>query len=605
MKSLRIAAVLSLLVLAGCSGRPADVPQGWRPGAAAGYDLLLVTLDTTRADHLGAYGYADAETPNLDRLAREGVRFSDAVTPVPLTLPAHASMLTGLWPPHHGVRTNSEFRLGAESSTLGERLGAAGYTTAAFVSAFVLDSRYGLDRGFATYDDAVEAAGGPAFAAGTLERKAPRTTEAYLAWLARQPAGGKLFAWIHYFDAHAPYEPPPELARRFAGRPYDGEIALVDRELGRVLEALEQSGRLAKTLVVAVADHGEGLGEHDEISHGNFLYDSTLRVPLIVYAPAALGAGLVDGRVVSHVDLLPTLLELLGVADGGPRDGQSWVGRAPEAGRAVYLETTSPYHEFGWAPLFGLRSLRDKAILAPRRELYDLADDPRELQNLYPQGSPGRGAELFARLEEQVGAAPSLGAAQKPVSEEERAQLQALGYLGGAGPAGGPAAGEALADPKDRVAVLNALIEANAAMAAGRLDQAESLLRRAAAASPRDRSVLHLHGKLQLRLGRPLEAEKSFRALAAMTPRADVSVLLAQIALQDGREEEAERLLAEAERLDPRYGATAIARGDLLLRRGRREEAEAAYRQALEIDPYRSAGMAAARLESLGTRNPR
>lgn len=590
--------LLVLGSIAGCARPATDIAAGWRPGSAAGYDLLLVTLDTTRADHLGAYGYPAAETPNLDRLAREGVRFTEAITPVPLTLPAHSSMLTGLWPQHHGARVNSEFRLGPGPSTLGEKLGGAGYATAAFVSAFVLDARYGTGRGFATYDDAVAPVAGPGFASGNLERKAPGTTDAYLAWTEKQPAGGRRFAWIHYFDAHAPYEPPPDLARRFAGKLYDGEIALVDRELGRVLAALERSGRLAKTLVVVTADHGEGLGEHGESTHGHFLYDSTVRVPLIVHAPAALGAGVVDGRVVSHVDLLPTLLELLGVEDGERRDGESWVGRAPSAKRTVYLETTAPYHEFGWAPLFGLRSLGEKAILAPRRELYDLADDPREAHNLFAEGT-ARGEALFARLEERLGENPSLGAAQdsqKTVSDEERAQLQALGYLGGAGPAGGE---EALADPKDRVAVLDALIAANAAMSEGRLEQAERLLRQAAAASPGDRSVLFAYGKLMLRLARPHEAEKAFRALAAQQPRADVLVLLAQIALQDGREQETERWLAEAEELDPRHGAIFIGRGDLLLRRGQRSEAEAAYRRAIELDPYRSVGMAKARLAAL------
>lgn len=601
MKSFR--AVLPLFLAAaglaaGCSRPAADLPAGWRAGAAAGYDLLLVTLDTTRADHLGAYGYPAAETPHLDRLARQGVRFTEAITPVPLTLPAHASMLTGLWPQNHGARVNSEFRLGQEGSTLAEKLAAAGYETAAFVSAFVLESRYGVDRGFATYDDAVDPVAGPTFAAGTLERKAPGTTDAYLAFMGGQPEQGRRFAWIHYFDAHAPYEPPPELARRFAGRLYDGEIALIDRELGRVLAALEQSGRLARTLVVVTADHGEGLGDHGEGTHGNFIYDSTMRVPLILYAPAVLGTGVVDGRVVSHVDLLPSLLELLGIGDAEKRDGESWVGRAPDPERAVYLETTSPYHEFGWAPLFGLRSLRDKAIVAPRRELYELADDPRELNNLYAAGGAGRGADLFARLERELAANPSLGAPQKEVSDEERAQLQALGYLGGAG----PVAGEALADPKDRVAVMAALIEANAAMAAGRLEQAERYIRQAAAGSPGDRSVLFAHGKLMLRLNRPLEAEKSFRALVKLQPRADVLVLLAQIALQDGRDEETAGFLGEAEKLDPRHGAVFIARGDLALQRGRSGEAEAAYRRAIEVDPYRSAGMARARLEAIDAR---
>jgi choline-sulfatase len=590
---------LALGLASGCARPPADAVQGWRHGAAAGYDLLLVTLDTTRADHLGSYGYPDSETPNLDRLASEGVRFTDALTVAPLTLPSHATMLTGLLPPHHGVRNNSEFRLTSKSATLAEMLGREGYGTAAFVSAFVLESRYGTARGFETYDDRVEAVEGPAFASGTLERRAPQTTDAYLAWLASRAAGERLFAWIHYFDAHAPYEPPLDLARRFAGRLYDGEIAAIDRELGRVLAALERDGRLARTLVVVVSDHGEGLGEHGEPTHGHFIYDSTMRVPLLLRAPAALGTGVIDARVVSTVDLLPTILDLLGIADPEARDGESWVGRPIDDGRAVYLETLSPSLDFGWAPLFALRTLRDKAILAPRRELYDLADDPREEHNLYPgdaSGSAERAEGLFARLDSDALFQPAAAEPQAPPSEEERGQLAALGYIGGAGPA---PPGESLVDPKDRVVVFRALIDATAAMSTGHFAVAEEWLRSAAAVSPDDRSVLFAQGKLAIKRNRPVEAEGYFRKLSAIQPRADVSILLAQIAMADGREDEAMARLDEAERLDPNHGGIFIARGDLLLRQGRRAAAQEAYETAIRVDPYRSAGMARARIQAL------
>jgi choline-sulfatase len=619
MRRARFASALSVgalsLALAGLSSscarpRPSrDAPESWRPGAAAGFDLLLVTLDTTRADHLGAYGAPDAETPTLDRLARAGVRFTDALTVAPLTLPAHATMLTGRLPPRHGVRINAEQRLGASAgSTLGEVLGGAGYTTAAFVSTFVLDSRFGIGRGFANYDDHVDEARGSSFAARPLERKASVTTDAYLGWLDTQTPDAKLFAWIHYYDAHAPYAPPPEFARRFAGRAYDGEIAFVDSQLGRVVAALERSKRLERTLIVVVADHGESLGEHGEVTHGHFIYDSTMRVPLIVHAPSIVGAGVVDQRVVSVADLLPTALELLGVPDREKRDGASWVGRRADPKRAVYLETWSPYLEFGWAPLTGLRTLRDKAILAPRREFYDLADDPREEHNLEVGGALGSGAsrrDLWAQLEASARApggsaagatAPASGDdSHASVSEEERAQLQALGYLGGAG----PAAGEVLADPKDRVVVQTAITEANAAMGENRLAEAEQWLRRAAAASPGDRSTLSSLGKLQLQQGRFAEAERSFRALAARKPGADVAILLAQIALVDGREDEAERRLTEAAAFEPDHGGIFIARGDLALRRGDLPGAAAAYREGIRLDPLRAAGMGRARLAAL------
>lgn len=589
---------LALVPFAACSRVQPDAPERWRHGAAAGFDLLLITLDTTRADHLGAYGYPDAETPNLDRLAREGVRFSEAMTVVPLTLPAHATILTGLLPPRHGVRNNAEFRLGKEGSTLGEILQREDYATAAFVSAFVLDARYGTGRGFDLYDDRVDPVQGGAFALGTLERKAPATTDAYLAWLGEQPRQRRLFSWVHYFDAHAPYEPPPDIALRFPGRPYDGEIALVDRAVGRVLAALEAAGRLERTVVVVVGDHGEGLGEHGEGTHGHFIYDSTVRVPLILYAPRAIGRGLVDQRVVSTADLLPTLLDLLGIGDREMRDGESWVGKRRDPQRAVYVENLSPFLDFGWAPLFGARTLRLKAILAPRRELYDLADDPREERNRYgPSGSSeSAGADLFSALEQHAARDASGSNSRELVSDEERAKLASLGYLAGAGPSENE---EAPADPKDRVAVHAALIEANAALSADRLDLADRWLRQAAAVSPRDRSVLFALGKLQLRRGERSAAERSFVALSAIHPRAEVSILLAQIALLDGRLTEAEARLAEATRLEPGHGGILIVRGDLELSRGNRLEAAASYRAAAQADPYRAGSMAQGRLLAL------
>ncbi|MFP3940102.1 MAG: sulfatase, partial [Thermoanaerobaculia bacterium] len=268
----------------GAASRPAPEPELPPPGAAAGYNLLLVTLDTTRADHLGAYGDAGAETPNLDRLAAGGLRFTDAVTPVPMTLPAHATLLTGLDPPGHGVRINGRFVLGQEHETLAEALRRAGYETAAFVSSFVLDRRFGLAQGFDRYDARLETTRAAAFAPQT-ERSAEAVTDAAVEWLeGRRAAGGEgrpVFLWVHYFDPHDPYEPPEPFASRFADRPYAGEIAYVDRELGRLLASLERTGLAGRTVVVATADHGESLGEHGERYHSRTLYEGAVRVPLI------------------------------------------------------------------------------------------------------------------------------------------------------------------------------------------------------------------------------------------------------------------------------------------------------------------------------------
>jgi arylsulfatase A-like enzyme len=570
------------------------------PGAAAGYNILLVTLDTTRADHIGCYGDAAAATPVLDRLAAGGVRFAEAVTVAPETLPAHTTLLTGLLPPRHGMRINSESRLGSQHVTLAEVARQRGYQTAAFVSAFVLDARFGLDQGFDVYDDRVEATEGAGFASGTNERPAGRTTDAALAWLRARDRRRPFLAWVHYFDAHAPYDPPEPFASRFRGSPYDGEIASVDAQLGRLLEGLDAAGLRDKTLIVVVGDHGESLGDHGERTHSVFLYRSATRVPLVVSNRRLFPRpAVVDTTVVSLADVAPTILDLLGVEDPPPRDGVSLLATKGDPRRTVYVESLVPYLDFGWAPLFGLRGLRQSYVLAPRPECYDLRADPGERRNLI-QARAGKGAPCAdqARLLERMltPLPPHDAAAGGTIpGSETRERLQALGYLGGAGPGErGP-----LADPKDMIDVAALVMDANALLSAARPAEALEFARRAAARSPRDRTVLNTLAKIHLRMGRLKEAEDELRALRSIQPKADASVLLAQILILDGREEEAGRLLDEAERLDSRHGGVYIARGDLLARQGRTEEARASYERARKVDPYRAGGAAEARLARL------
>ena len=392
-----------------------------------------------RADHLGCYGYAKAATPVLDRLAAGGVRFAEAVTVAPETLPAHATLMTGLLPPRTGVRVNAEGRLESRHVTLAEVARARGYETAAFVSAFVLDARFGLDQGFDLYDDRVEAAEGAAFASGTNERSADRTTDAALAWLRKRDPGRPFLAWVHYFDAHFPYDPPEPFARRFAGSPYDGEIAFVDSQLGRLLQGLDERGLRNKTLVVVVGDHGEGLGDHGERTHGILLYRSATRVPLILSNPRLFPRPeVVDGTVVSIADIAPTLVDLLGVEDPPARDGLSLIATKPDPRRTAYLESIVPYVDFGWAPLFGLRSLRASYVLAPRPECYDLRSDPGERRDLLGLKTGQRGpcagqAQALDRVLARLPPYEPAVAGARPLDAETRERLQALGYLGGAG----------------------------------------------------------------------------------------------------------------------------------------------------------------------------
>lgn len=601
---MRRIALVALALAGAASAAPAPSPLApLKSGMARGQNLLVVTLDTTRPDHLGCYGDARAETPNLDRQAGQGLRFTEAVSVAPVTLVAHSSLFTGTYPTTHGVRHNAEYRLRPEAATLAEALSTAGYDTAAFVSAFVLDARYGLDQGFAHYDDRVETATGAVFSAGTNERKADRTTDAALAWLGQRPAGVRgpshgaakpFFAWVHYFDPHAPYLPPAPFDQRFAGRLYDGEIAFMDAQLGRLFDGLAAHGLDRDTVVLVAGDHGESLGDHGESTHDLFVYDATLRVPLLLRVPG-VPPGVVSDRQVSLVDVLPTLLDLLGVKDPHPRDGRSLVGSRAEPGRAVYAESLVPYIDFGWAPLHALRRLGDKYVRAPRAEYYDLLKDPGEGRNLVPvKGAPPDEAQKLQRslqaLLEKSAAAAASGA-----DPEARERLESLGYLGGAG----PDASSGVKDPKELVAVSEAIIQANGLLASGQPQQAIAQLEAQLPRSPRDRSLLQSLAKAYLRVLRLKDAERVLRAFREIKPKADTSLLLAQILILDGRRAEAGRLLDEAQALDPKHGGVFIARGDLLLQQGKRDEARAAYEQARQLDPYRASGAAEKRLQGL------
>ncbi len=430
--------------------------------------LLLVTLDTTRADRIGAYGREDAQTPTLDRLAREGVLFESAVAPTPITLPSHASILTGVAPPAHGVRDNGLFSLRPEAELVSEVLRANGWRTGAFLGSAVLHPTHGLDQGFEVYsmpDRQLSSLGLEA------QRTASRVLDDALPWLASLPDDELFFAWVHFFDPHFPYQPPePWLSS--SGHPYDGEIAFVDAQLGRLLEALEESGRARNLLVLVTADHGESAGDHGEDSHGVFLYQSTLRVPLLLWGgPVAAAAG---SRVEGHVSLLQipaTLLAFAGLpASALPRaDARPLLspGAAPAdpAERPIYVESLLPYHSFRWRALRGLVAEGHKLIDGVEPELYALAEDPGELRDLAAT-QPERLARLRSRLDEvEEGARPLGWSRSRDVEAEEGERLRALGYATGVA-GGDPFSGD-LPDPRERIgdlelvaAVANSLSEA-------------------------------------------------------------------------------------------------------------------------------------------------
>ncbi len=480
-------------------------------------NVLLITLDTTRADWLGSYGYAAAATPHLDRLAAGGVRFATALSPAPLTLPAHASLMTGRNPYGHGVRNNGHFVLAADVPTLAGQFQAAGYDTAAFVSSFVLDRQFGLARGFGHYDDALDPPAGLADSL-ELERRGDRTVAAATAWLAARPAAAApYFLWVHLYDAHDPYAPPAPFAQRFADRAYDGEIAFDDALVGELL-ARAGHGAAGSPLVVVAADHGESLGEHGESTHGLFVYEGAVRVPLIVSWPGAIAAGVVEPPV-RLIDVAPTLVALAGLTPLAAVDGRSLVplldrpATEAAAPRAAYAETYFPQFFMGWAPLRSVRDGTWKLIDAPEPELYDLAADPGERTNVYAT-QPATARALRRQLETLARAGAERNSTT-PMSAEARQRLSSLGYVSSPAP---PAPAGPAPDPKRMVPLFERLLDGNRALARGEPEAAARIASGVLAEDAGNAFARLVLGRAHLAAGRHREAIDALRDLSGRGP---------------------------------------------------------------------------------------
>jgi len=581
---------------------------------AARPNVLLVTIDTVRADHLGAYGDGSAETPNLDRLAAGGLRFDEAVSAVPLTLPSHATILSGLLPPHHGVRNNGAGSFPASRETLATHFSSAGYRTGAFVGSYVLDHRFGLARGFDRYDDDIArnpSAGGPLEA----ERPGREVVDRALAWLEENDSR-PFFAWVHLYDAHAPYDPPEPFKSRHPGKPYDGEVASVDFQLGRLLDGLARRHAEKDTLVAVAADHGESLGEHGELTHGFFVYEPTLRVPLILRG-GRLAAGRIVATPVSLADLAPTLAGLAGSPLPGALDGRDLSrvllrgGEPPAAD--LYSETEYP-RVFGWSGLASIRRTRLKYIESPRRELYDLARDPKETRNLAEATSPRTDLAGAVAAFRRDTASPEKPAAP---DRESAAKLASLGYISASSRT---REGSVLRDPKDVIEAFRRFEDAHWDLVGGRAETARQKLLEALRTDPDNPVFLDSLGLAYRKLGDFAAAIRSYRRAVVLSPadadtRYDLAVALkeagrideALAAAQDaltrdashpdaldilgiallakGEPEEALRQFDRAAAVDPRDARTENNRGNVLRELKRAEEAEAAYRRAIALAP--------------------
>jgi choline-sulfatase len=623
------AAALGALCLLAAAATRAARPQPL-PSREKGLSVLLVTIDTLRADALGCYGNAHSQTPWIDRLAAAGVRFEEAQAHNVVTLPAHANILSGRLPLAHGVRDNAGFRLPADVDTLATLLSRQGYRTGAFVSAFTLDSRFGLDRGFDVYDDAF-ASGAVPVAFELPERAAVDTVAAARRWIDAADAR-PFFAWVHLYDPHAPYAPGEPFASRFASDRYLGEVAATDAALEPLLAPLLARGAEGRTLVVLTADHGESLGEHGERTHGIFAYEATLRVPLIAYSPRLLRPRVVEGRV-QHVDLLPTILDALALPEPDGLPGRSLLPvakGAPPREAAAYFEALSGQTTRGWAPLFGLVRGRLKYVDLPLPELYDLAQDPREEHNL-AAARPQELDRLRAALEALRAQDRGLSGAAE--NRETRERLRALGYLSSA-PAAEGRVYTADDDPK-RLIDLDAMIENvlarhRAGDVAGALELCEEVVRRrpgmpsallqlallrrkagqltpaiaaleqALAAAPDDDGTAALLGSYLNEAGRAREAERLLEPFARrQDPALDVLVARGIALSQLGRNREAAEALGAAARLDPSNAMTRVQLGTAALLAGDAAGARRALEEALRLDPrlavaHRTLGLVAA-----------
>jgi arylsulfatase A-like enzyme/Tfp pilus assembly protein PilF len=552
--------------------------------ASRQWNLLLISVDTLRADHLGAYGYHSV-SPNLDRLAKEGAVFDEAFTAIPLTLPAHASLLASAYPPENGVRDNGEV-LPASVPTLAEQLRAHGFETGAFVSSFVLDHRFGLARGFAEYWGEFPLYRFAGADPGTIQIRGDRVENAAADWITRHRAS-RFFAFVHFYDLHGPYLLPAAWRARFPGRIYDGELAYVDDLIRQLWDALLRQGLADRTLLVITADHGEGLGDHGELNHGFLLYRSTTKVPLIIRFPDRRWAGKRVGAVARLIDVAPTVCALLGVPPASSFQGRSL---APEiSGQTrpavlAYSETLYPYRQFHSAPLYAIRSGAFTFIKAPRPELYDVRKDPAELHNLI-QTNQAMANTLRAELDGLTASLAHGSPAASP-SPEVFDQLKSLGYVGTSSPRNPPPQGDfSLPDPKDRIALYRQLQRAREMESQGDIRRAAARFEEIARQDPALIIVQIEAGLARQHLGQQETAMDHFRAALQVDPQNALAHYDLGISLGNlHRVPEAAREFEVATSLAPEYSRAFTALGSSYAQVGNIPKAVAALDRALAID---------------------
>ncbi len=556
-------------------------------------NVLLITIDTVRADHVGCYGYQLIETPNLDALAGGGVRFANAYSPVPITLPAHSVILTGTYPMRTGMHDFSGNRLNASQPTLATLLHERGYTTGAVLGSAVLDSRFGLNRGFDFYYDHFDFSRLDEKNIDAMIRPGNEVVNHALSWLEanrRKP----FLLWVHLYDAHHPYNPPSPYREKYRTHLYDGGIAFVDAQVGRLVASLKAKGIYDRTLVVVAGDHGEGLGEHGEKTHGFFIYDTTLHVPLIFKLPADPEKRKpVVSESANLADLLPTILDVLGAAKPQELQGRSLVeamkGKSAGAPAENYAETYLPRIHFNWSELRGVRFRQYHFIDAPRPELYDLTADPHELKNLYSMQRAvsnemrKRLGQLIAQYTPAAGQKAAESTGLDPTLME---RLKSLGYVAVAGGGDEVLSDRRLADPKDRVQVYELVADALADSQRGHYAESIQKLQQA---EKTEKDSLPVHYLLALNYYRQDDVSTAigeFQIVLKLSP--SYSLASYYLGLSYIHIEAWDQAIAAFQRtlvLDSTNFSAAYNLGAAYLKLGKLEDAESAFRQSVKINP--------------------
>jgi arylsulfatase A-like enzyme/cytochrome c-type biogenesis protein CcmH/NrfG len=573
--------LISLLVSTACA------ESG--PGAK-NFNVVVITIDTLRPDHLGCYGYKQIHTPNIDALAASGVRFERAYTAVPVTLPSHTVIFTGTYPTFSGMHDFAGNKLGPNQQTLAAVLKDDGYTTAAVVASAVLDSRFGLNRGFDFYYDHFDFNRLDESNIEEMERPGNVVADVTLDWL-KQNDQKKFFLWMHLYDPHYPYRPPAPYDAEYEGRPYDGEIAFADEQVGRLIRFLKERNLYQNTLIVLSGDHGESLGEHGEKTHGFFIYNATLHVPLIFHMPAALATTKAPKELVNLADLMPTILHILQVDVPSDVQGRNLVplieGKPEGDSRSLYAETFLPRLHFNWSELRSVETDKYHFIESPKPELYDLSADPEELHNVVHE-KQAVAAELSARLKSLI-VQNSVGhelAEKTGLDPALMERLKSLGYAGFSG--GGPteANAKSLPDPKDRVAAYELFSEAMAESQHGEYDQSADKLLAMLKTEPESVPAHYILGMNYYRMHQFGLAIEQLQRVMQLSPEYALAAYQLGLAYaRNGDMDHAEQTLKRTLELDPTNFDAAYNLGAVYLQKKMIPEAAAALRQSASINP--------------------